>query len=210
MHRGYLLGQQCHGTWQKLLWLIVLLIADPLTLFSTLLAKCLWSNYLPGGGSGKQLPASAGGIETWDWSLGQEALLLKGMATYSSILPSLENPTDRGAWQATIRGIAKGQTQLKQLRTHSKNSIFWPFHLLSCTNSVFIKSSAVLDFVCVHAKSLQWCQTFATPWTVAWQTPLCMGFSRQEYWSGLSCPLPGDLLDPGIETMPLYVSCIGR
>ena len=40
---------------------------------------------------------------------------------------------------------------------------------------------------------------FVTPWTVARQTPLSMGFSRQEYWSGLPCPLPGDLPDPGIE-----------
>ena len=39
----------------------------------------------------------------------------------------------------------------------------------------------------------------ATPWTVACQAPLSMGFSRQEYWSGLSCPSPGDLPDPGIE-----------
>ena len=37
------------------------------------------------------------------------------------------------------------------------------------------------------------------PWTVAHQAPLSMGFSRQEYWSGLSFPSPGDLPDPGIE-----------
>ena len=40
---------------------------------------------------------------------------------------------------------------------------------------------------------------FATPWTVAQQAPLSMGFSRQEYWSGLPCPPPGDLPVPGIE-----------
>ena len=39
----------------------------------------------------------------------------------------------------------------------------------------------------------------ATPWTVAHQAPLTMEFSRQEYWSGLPCPPPGDLPDPGIE-----------
>ena len=38
-----------------------------------------------------------------------------------------------------------------------------------------------------------------TPWTVARQAPLTMEFSRQEYWSGLLCPLPGDLPDPGID-----------
>ena len=38
-----------------------------------------------------------------------------------------------------------------------------------------------------------------TPWTVTHQAPLSVGFSRQEYWSGLPFPSPGDLLDPGIE-----------
>ena len=42
-------------------------------------------------------------------------------------------------------------------------------------------------------------QLFVTPWTVAHQAPLSMGFSRQEYWSGLPFPSPGDLPDPGIE-----------
>ena len=46
-------------------------------------------------------------------------------------------------------------------------------------------------------------QLFETPWTVACQAPLSMGFSRQEYWSGLPCPLPGDLPNPGIEPVSL-------
>ena len=41
--------------------------------------------------------------------------------------------------------------------------------------------------------------SFATPWTVAHQAPLPMGFPRQEYWSGLPIPFPGDLPDPGIK-----------
>ena len=40
----------------------------------------------------------------------------------------------------------------------------------------------------------------ATPWTVALQSPLSMGFPRQEHWSGLPFPSPGDLPDPGIKT----------
>ena len=43
------------------------------------------------------------------------------------------------------------------------------------------------------------CQALAIPWTVAFQDHLSMGFSRQEYWSGLSFPSPGNLPDPGIE-----------
>ena len=44
-------------------------------------------------------------------------------------------------------------------------------------------------------------QLFATLCAVAHQTPLSMGFSRQEYWSALPCPSPGDLPDPGIKLM---------
>ena len=46
-------------------------------------------------------------------------------------------------------------------------------------------------------KSLSHVRLFATPWTVAYQASLSMGFSRQEYWSGLPFPSPGDLPDPG-------------
>ena len=48
-------------------------------------------------------------------------------------------------------------------------------------------------------KWLSHVQLFATPWTVAYQVPPSMGFSRQECWSGLPFPSPGDLPDPGIE-----------
>ena len=51
----------------------------------------------------------------------------------------------------------------------------------------------------VKVKSLSRVRLFATTWTVACQAPLSMGFSRQEYWSGLPFPSPGDLPDPGIE-----------
>ena len=44
------------------------------------------------------------------------------------------------------------------------------------------------------------CPTLATPWTVAHQAPLPMGCSRQEYWSGLPFPSPGDLSNPGIDS----------
>ena len=51
----------------------------------------------------------------------------------------------------------------------------------------------------IHAQSLSHVWLYETPWTVACQAPLFMGFSRQAYWSGLPCPPPGDLPDPGIE-----------
>ena len=54
----------------------------------------------------------------------------------------------------------------------------------------------------MHAKSLQSCLIHATLWTIAHQALLSMEFSKQEYWSGLPCPSPGDFPDPGIE--PAY------
>ena len=51
----------------------------------------------------------------------------------------------------------------------------------------------------VKVKLLSRVWLFATPWTVAYQAPPSKGFSRQEYWSGLPFPFPGDLPDPGIE-----------
>ena len=53
-------------------------------------------------------------------------------------------------------------------------------------------------------------QLFVTPWTIACQTPPSMEFSRQEYWGGLPCPFPGDLLNPGIEpTSPMFPALVG-
>ena len=60
--------------------------------------------------------------------------------------------------------------------------------------SIYIQS-AVIEAYTVNS--------FATPWTVAHQAPLSMRLSRQEYWSGLLCPPPGHLLDPGTEPMSL-------
>ena len=51
----------------------------------------------------------------------------------------------------------------------------------------------------MKVKSLSHVRLFVTPWTVAYQAPSSMGFSRHEYWSGLPFPSPGDLPNPGIE-----------
>ena len=60
----------------------------------------------------------------------------------------------------------------------------------------------MLMYACVlsHFSHVQF---FVTLWTVAHQAPLSMGLSRQEYWSGLLCPAPGDLPNPGIEPASL-------
>ena len=57
--------------------------------------------------------------------------------------------------------------------------------------------------MCVCAQSLSSIQLFTTPWTIACRTPLSVEFSRQEYWSGLLFPPPGDLSNPGIKPSSL-------
>ena len=92
-------------------------------------------------------------------------------------------------------------------------SLFLPFFLcftpLGCVPSTssfaipaiycYITSQDVCVYVCVLS-SFSHVGFLATLWTVAHQAPLSMGFSRQEYWSGLPCPPPGDLPDPEIES----------
>ena len=67
---------------------------------------------------------------------------------------------------------------------------------LSLWGSVYMLSHSVVSNSC--------------PWTEALQAPLSMEFSRQEYWSRLPFPSPGDLPDPGFEPQVFCISCIGR
>ena len=66
---------------------------------------------------------------------------------------------------------------------------------------------SINTYVCVLSH-FSHVQLFATLWTVAHQAPLSMGFSRQEYWSGLPYPPPGDLPNPGIEAASLKSSAL--
>ena len=67
------------------------------------------------------------------------------------------------------------------------------------TDKIILNLNGKAKELCV-CQSLSCVCLFVTPWTVAHQAPLSMGISRQEYWSGMPCPSPGDLPDPGIET----------
>ena len=75
--------------------------------------------------------------------------------------------------------------------------VFWPgelhgvFHLKGRNSQQYNGQS--------ESEVTQLCPTLCDPWTVAHQAPPSMGFSRQEYWSGLPFPSPGDLPDPGIK-----------
>ena len=73
------------------------------------------------------------------------------------------------------------------------NSLFYslPFSLCVSSSINWVSCACVLFLSCVWL--------FATPWTVAQQAPLSMGFPRQEYWSGFPFPSPGDLPHTGME-----------
>ena len=81
---------------------------------------------------------------------------------------------------------------------HLKPPDLWKFVMTALGNS----------YVCLRAQLLSCVWLFATPWTVAHQAPLSMGFSRQESWSGLPSPSPGALPNPGVESS--CVSYISR
>ena len=78
--------------------------------------------------------------------------------------------------------------------------VVWYCCVLSKVVKEFLFSLMIYLYVLSHFRHVQ---LFATLWTVAHQAPLAMGFSRQEYWSGLPCPPSGDLPDPGIEPASL-------
>ena len=67
-------------------------------------------------------------------------------------------------------------------------------HDLECGLAA-LKGSQCIRTTCAHSVVAD----SVTPWTVAHQGPLSMGFTREEHWSGLPCPTPGDLPDSGIE-----------
>ena len=73
-----------------------------------------------------------------------------------------------------------------------------------------IKEYRAFSKITMHTCMLSHVQLFATPWTVAHQDPLPMGFPRQEYWRGLLFPPPGDLPNPGIQPMSAMPLALAR
>jgi len=107
-----------------------------------------------------------------------------------------------------------GWEEIPWRREKLPTPVFWPgeFHGLyspwhrkrSDTTKRLSLSLSINESERKKVKSLSCVWLFAIPWTVVYQASLSMGFSRQEYWSGLPFPSPGDLPDPGIQTQ---VSC---
>ena len=75
------------------------------------------------------------------------------------------------------------------------STVLWSGDLFSCPSTWPCPPKARIQWEVPRSVSVQ----LFTPWTVARQSPLSKGFSRQEYWSGLPNPSPGDLSDPGIK-----------
>ena len=92
------------------------------------------------------------------------------------------------------------------------------FHRYTWKNFVIIRKCSIRNVPTIPGNSTALCAQLlshawllATPWTVAHQAPLSMGFPRQQYWSGLPFPSSGDLPDPGIEpTSPASPALAGR
>ena len=92
----------------------------------------------------------------------------------------LENPMDRGTWWATVYGVTNNQTRLNRLRGSGAGTLGVPLE----------GTRRVGGLLGVAGR-------LSGPRTVAHQVPLSMGLPRQEYWSRLLCPSPGDLPNPG-------------
>ena len=86
----------------------------------------------------------------------------------------------------------------KSMTLDVRNSIFYSLILTCCIIYKISQSAA-----CCLLSRFSHVLLFATPGTIARQALLSRGFSRQEYWSGLPCPSPGDLPDPGIKPASL-------
>ena len=103
--------------------------------------------------------------------------------------------TELASSRAEFEHLGKSMSSLSQL-----HHFFMCFPLLSLSELRFFSLEYPL---CRRVCPFSHVRLFATPWTVTCQAPLSMGFSRQEYWSGLPCPPPGNLPNPGIEPTSL-------
>ena len=120
---------------------------------------------------------------------------------------------DGETWCAAVRGVAKSWAQLSNWTTATSQPpprhppTYGPWHLpmyfltmdLTILTTLYKGNQQYLSApnVCEWSRSVV--SDSAIPWTVVYQASLSMRFSRQEYWSGLPFPSPGDLPDPGIE-----------
>ena len=116
----------------------------------------------------------------------------------------------RWVWlECTGPGAARGWVKFRGVCVCVRVCVGGVCPLSHCSERPLHHASIFIGQVChivslriVKVKSLSHVRLFATPWTVAYQAPPSMGFSRQKYSSGLPFPSPGDLPDPGIKPEP--------
>ena len=109
----------------------------------------------------------------------------------------------RTIWESDYLNVHPHKSRQAHLISIMVNNIV--LQLIQAQNT-----TCFFSFFCLIFLKLKWSATrsvvswlFATPRTIACQAPQSTGFSRQEYWSGLPCPPPGDLPDPGLEPASL-------
>ena len=143
----------------------------------------------PGGPMVKNLPDTAGVrslVGEWRFHISQRQLSL-GITTTEPVRSGVSLPQlERSLYATTKIPRAAANTRHSQRKKEKGGKEKLPPQSIS----------PILDVV---VQSLQSCPTLVTSWTVARQAPLSMGFPRQEYWSGLPFPSPGDLPDPGVK-----------
>ena len=129
----------------------------------------------------------------------QQSHIYKGLIQLNSIQTNKNNPINK--WVKDPNRYFPKENILIQMAEDSEKmfAITNPQGNASQNHSV---SSYLLGCVRMHTRSLPLCVTLR-PHGLARQAPLSMGLSRQECWSGLPCPPPEDLLDPGIEPVSL-------
>ena len=118
---------------------------------------------------------------------------------------------DGGAWGDTVHGVMKSWSRWRLTPTHTE--LIFSVVLVSgvqrgdsvthTPTCLFVYRSFSTTRYYVTVLVARWVWLFATQWSAARQAPLPIGSSKQEYWSRLPCPLPGDLPSPSIEPASL-------
>ena len=127
------------------------------------------------------------------------------------LCPTLCDPRDGSPPGSLVPGILQART-LEWVAISFSNASFFTIGILRClwTSKHLLKFRVcVCVCVCAHARA-QSCSTHCDPMDCCLPGSSVHGFSRQEYWSGLPFPSPGDLPDPGIKATSLYIFCTGR
>ena len=126
----------------------------------------------------------------------------------------LKNPMDRGAWWVTVHKGRKESDATEWLSTQERNSS-WPLRVKTLcptkANKTYQDTKSWITKLGIHSFMRTSCfsRVWLLLWIVACQTLLFMGFSGQEYWSGLPCPPPEEL-PTQVLNLCSYVSCLGR